>query len=287
MYPQQVEPGIESIRHPDQERPATFVDALLIILVFLGSQVVLGLVLGLVAFFTTRGTTAIEYALLEAASVVAALWVVSRRLRVKMTSLLPDKAGPCSFWLAAATGALGASLPMLSIERWLTILLPVPGFLKSVFSSIITPDDLAGSMILAMVVAPIGEEILFRGVMLRGFRSVYGPTKGVLYSALLFGLVHLNPYQFVAGFLLGLFLGFLYVRTDSLVLPVIAHAVYNGGFAALSYLERGRVVAALGGRGATSFLEVAVGLGILALSVWLLLRVTASKPARRPARSVE
>lgn len=62
----------------------------------------------------------------------------------------------------------------------------------------------------AVLLAPVLEEIVFRGIMLDGFPKRYSPTKATLWSALFFGLIHLNPVQSVGAFMLGISLGWLH-----------------------------------------------------------------------------
>ncbi len=78
-------------------------------------------------------------------------------------------------------------------------------------------------------IAPFLEEMLFRGIILRGFLNHYSPRKSIVLSALIFGLVHLNLYQIPVAFILGCFLGWLYYSSGSLWPSILAHALYNGG----------------------------------------------------------
>ena len=87
-------------------------------------------------------------------------------------------------------------------------------------------DDLA-TMLLGCVIAPVVEEMLFRGVILRGFLQRYERSHAIWASAALFGLAHLNIYQFVAALLLGALSGWLYERSRSLVPCIALHAGYN------------------------------------------------------------
>ncbi|WP_167855199.1 CPBP family intramembrane glutamic endopeptidase [Hymenobacter wooponensis] len=77
------------------------------------------------------------------------------------------------------------------------------------------------------VVAPVLEEVLFRGVLLTGLLRNYRPWVAIGQSALLFGLIHMNPQQIVGAGLLGLSLGWLYYRTRSLRLCMAMHAFNN------------------------------------------------------------
>lgn len=78
------------------------------------------------------------------------------------------------------------------------------------------------------ILAPIIEEILFRGIILRGLLQ-YGasPIMAIFLSSFLFGLAHLNPWQFLGAGILGAIFGYVYYRTQSLWLPVFLHALNN------------------------------------------------------------
>jgi uncharacterized protein len=69
--------------------------------------------------------------------------------------------------------------------------------------------------------------MLFRGIILRSFLQQYGRRRAFLYSAALFGLAHLNIYQFTIAFLGGIFLAWLYERTRSLWPCILVHGAYN------------------------------------------------------------
>ncbi len=75
--------------------------------------------------------------------------------------------------------------------------------------------------------APLLEEILFRGIILDGFLKNYAPTKAIFWSAVIFGLIHLNPYQFIAATLIGILMGWIYWRTRSLWLCILIHFINN------------------------------------------------------------
>ncbi|WP_233871339.1 CPBP family intramembrane glutamic endopeptidase [Paraburkholderia adhaesiva] len=84
-----------------------------------------------------------------------------------------------------------------------------------------------GSTVLVCLIAPIVEEMLFRGIFLRSFLRQYPPGTAIANSAAVFGLAHLNVYQFVVAFGIGLIIGKLYERTRSLLPGILLHACYN------------------------------------------------------------
>jgi glutamate-5-semialdehyde dehydrogenase len=81
--------------------------------------------------------------------------------------------------------------------------------------------------VLAVVVAPLTEEVLFRGLILRGLLGRWRPSLAIVTSALLFALLHFNPAQTPVALVLGLVLGWLYYRTRSIGLCILGHAVNN------------------------------------------------------------
>ena len=78
-----------------------------------------------------------------------------------------------------------------------------------------------------VIAAPILEEVLFRGVIFESFDERFGKGVAVIISALLFGVIHGVPVQMVNAFVVGLVLGYIYLRTRSLISVIIIHAVNN------------------------------------------------------------
>jgi membrane protease YdiL (CAAX protease family) len=125
--------------------------------------------------------------------------------------------------LLAATVCLGTIIdPIINA-------IPMPKSFEHLF------DDLLFSLskypvlaVFSIAIAPgIMEEILFRGIILDGFLKNYKPQKAIMVSALLFGLIHLNPWQFIGGLAFGLLLGWTYWKTRSLLICMLMHALNN------------------------------------------------------------
>jgi membrane protease YdiL (CAAX protease family) len=83
-------------------------------------------------------------------------------------------------------------------------------------------------VLFSCVAAPVLEEMLFRGVILRSFLRQYSRTFAILWSATLFGIAHLNLYQMATALVLGIVAGWLYERCRSLWPCILLHAAYNG-----------------------------------------------------------
>jgi len=114
----------------------------------------------------------------------------------------------------------------LGIVSPIVNLIPMPESIKKVFMALGSQTGIF-AFILTVVAAPILEELIFRGIILDGLLRVYSPVKSILVSSFLFGFVHLNPWQFVTGFIIGIFSGWVYYKTRSLLPSIIIHAAVN------------------------------------------------------------
>ena len=77
------------------------------------------------------------------------------------------------------------------------------------------------------LLAPVLEELLFRGAIQSELQLKYKPWIAILISSLLFGVVHLNPAQIPFAFMLGMMFGWLYYRTGSLLPGIVGHVLNN------------------------------------------------------------
>jgi len=95
-----------------------------------------------------------------------------------------------------------------------------------------------------VIAAAVLEEYLFRGVILNLVQQQAGAAAAIMISSLVFSLYHLSLFQALPTFLLGLGLGVLYLRTNVLLSPIIAHATFNLAGAALFLASASRQGAA-------------------------------------------
>ena len=101
-----------------------------------------------------------------------------------------------------------------------------------------TGGPLWSSFLVVAIFAPIFEEWLCRGMVLRGLLTKMKPGWAIVVSALFFAVIHANPWQALNAFLIGLMMGYVYYKTGSLILTMIIHFVNNGTSVILSNIER-------------------------------------------------
>jgi membrane protease YdiL (CAAX protease family) len=126
----------------------------------------------------------------------------------------------------------GLLLAMSAVESMLVWYFPLSRAEQAMFERMMAPG--LGTLVAVCILAPILEEMLFRGVILRSFLHQYPRHTAILASATLFGLAHMNIYQFVVGLALGSLAGWLYERARSLWPCIFLHSTYNSLIAYLS-----------------------------------------------------
>jgi uncharacterized protein len=132
-------------------------------------------------------------------------------------------------------------------------------------------------LLFSCVAAPVLEEMLFRGVILRGFLRQYSRTFAILWSATLFGIAHLNLYQMATALVLGIVAGWLYERCRSLWPCILLHAAYNGFVTGYYDWMMGHAETQVAGPGAAF---IGVAFGALILGGLILLKLLGANPAR-------
>ena len=103
---------------------------------------------------------------------------------------------------------------------------PMPQWLEETMKQLLDAP-LWITLISVSVFAPLFEEWLCRGVVLRGLLAKNSPMTAITVSAAFFAIIHLNPWQAIPAFILGLLFGYVYYKTGSLKLTMLMHCANN------------------------------------------------------------
>ena len=77
------------------------------------------------------------------------------------------------------------------------------------------------------IIAPFFEEVLFRGLVYGSLRSVMRPWAAILLQAIFFGIAHAVLFQSIFAAIMGVLLGIVYCKTESIVTSAICHSAFN------------------------------------------------------------
>ena len=128
------------------------------------------------------------------------------------------------FYIPIIFSSIGAIILIGELTNLLFYFYPIPENIINEFKFILSNK---WGVIAAICVAAITEESLFRGMILVGLNKNYNEKISIALSSLLFGLIHVIPWQVVPAFFAGLFLGWIYLRFKSIILCIFIHALNN------------------------------------------------------------
>ncbi len=205
---------------------------MLAILIMLLLQFVAGLVLIVASFVVgelprSDGNIPMFNVPLMAISLIAADVIIAlvcmalfRRKQYTRSRYVPST----STWKQNLVGLLGCLFGVMALDL-MTELIGIPNLMEAQMLTICRNPWGVAAIALA---APVGEEILFRwGIMGHLLHRNRGVAQSILVSALLFGLIHLNPAQVFFAMAMGILLGMLYWKTGNLLLPILLHMLNN------------------------------------------------------------
>lgn len=123
---------------------------------------------------------------------------------------------------------MGGRIFALNIGYMFSLIVPIKESLLDVFDAMVgAKASLPGQILLLVIIAPITEEIVYRGLILKGLLKHYSVKKAIIISSLLFAFMHFNIWQGVIAFVLGLLLAWIYIKTKSITPCILAHALHN------------------------------------------------------------
>jgi|GEM_PF-4371647 len=189
-------------------------------------------------------TFAINAILVELLAIyLPAYFFIEKRGGKAAFGLVPVSAGE---WAWALLFGVAACFLSSGLNGFTQYLWQLSGADLSVLSSSITVDGgwrLAAMIFLLAIVPPIAEETLFRGALLHAWLP-RGKTAALWHTAVLFALVHLQPQEFPALLLLGLFLGAVTLMTGSVYPAMAIHGMNNLMVVLLTYAAGTQAAAA-------------------------------------------
>lgn len=170
----------------------------------------------------------VKKALLGTVSTVFILVYGYRKLKAPFGQVFPFRFFNPLIIVAVIIFFLGMHNLLNEVNLFIEKVIPPPAWFWELFDNVLQPaGNWWGSFVRVAVIAPVVEELIFRGIILQGLRRNYSALVSVFMSALLFAVFHLNPWQFPATFILGLLLGWITVMNNNIVLAITGHSINN------------------------------------------------------------
>ena len=129
--------------------------------------------------------------------------------------------------LLAFTGVFATIAAAYVIEPVVLVLPEMPQHMKDQLEMLLEGMPFWATLLSVCIFAPLFEEWLCRGFVLRGLLQKTNPAVAIAASALFFAVIHGNIWQGVPAFAIGLILGYVYYKTGSLKLTMLMHCANN------------------------------------------------------------
>lgn len=124
-------------------------------------------------------------------------------------------------------GTIASFACAAAIQMALSVIMPnVSAAFDSTMNSVLSGVTALG-FVMTLVLAPIGEEVAMRGLMINRAKKSFGLVGCVILSGILFGVFHLNPIQGLYAIPIGAFFGFVAYKYNSVVPCIFAHSLNN------------------------------------------------------------
>lgn len=150
---------------------------------------------------------------------------------------------PAMNWLVDANASMSLPSWMSGVEQWMRTTEDAAADATKQILDIHSVIELIACVFVVGFMAGLSEEMLFRGAMLRTMQDSRLGTHAVVWIvAIIFSAIHMQFYGFIPRLVLGLWLGYLLVWTQSLWVPIIAHTLNNSTVVVFSYLTNKGII---------------------------------------------
>lgn len=214
------------------------------------TMIVINFIQNIFVMFMVKNTS-LTVGAISFLSIAVGFYLIGFPIFYFMTKSLPTgekrECKKLSFWNVLALFCIAYGL-VYSTNLVTTIIMTIIGMIKG--TDVVNPlVDLVGSeswvwsFIFAGILAPIMEELMFRGIMLNKLRG-YGDNVAIVTTAVLFGLFHGNFSQFFYATALGLVFSYVTLKTGKIIYAIILHMGVNmiGSVVGMFVLESESIV---------------------------------------------
>jgi len=150
---------------------------------------------------------------------------------------------PLIDWMLRINEMLHFPETLQSIEQWMKNAEEDRKDITEAFLNVASWKGYAINVFMFGILAAVGEELLFRGIIQRLFGEWFrNQHVAVILTAFLFSALHMQFYGFLPRFMLGIYLGYLFIWTGSLWIPIFAHFVNNVSAVTVYFLVKRGII---------------------------------------------
>jgi len=205
--------------------------SILLCLLFIGVQIVLGLLIGLYQIKFMLSSDSLIIGVLTALAGIISFGIVLLigflKTKREFNEVFKFNGVSAYLWVAIIVFMAGLVIVTSELDNLLNYFLPMPLMFRDVFESLMAKQIFFIAIIIIGIIPAFTEELFFRGLILDGLKSNYSKKTAIFISALLFGIIHLNPWQFFGAFIIGSISAWICIETNSILLCMYMHFFNN------------------------------------------------------------
>jgi membrane protease YdiL (CAAX protease family) len=207
-------------------------NSILLCLLFLGMQIGLGLLIGVFSALLFKISyisvfVGILNGLANLISFGIVLLIGFKKTKRKFNEVFKFHNVSPLLWIVIIIFMIGFAIVTSELDNLVNYILPPPDIFRNLFETLMAKQAFVFAIIVIGIIPGLMEELFFRGLILDGLNRNYTKRKAIIISAFLFGVLHLNPWQFYSGFIIGLISAWICINTGSILLSIYIHFFNN------------------------------------------------------------
>lgn len=150
---------------------------------------------------------------------------------------------PFISWVVSLNESMKLPSFLQGVEHWMKDSEEQASQLTVAFLDVRTVSGFFMNLLVMAIIPAVGEELLFRGLLQKLFSAWFRNIHvAILFTALVFGIIHMQFYGLLPRMLLGVIFGYLFYWTGSLWAPVFAHFLNNATVVVVSFLSNLNII---------------------------------------------
>jgi membrane protease YdiL (CAAX protease family) len=206
-------------------------NAILLCVLFLAIQIGLGFLIGIVLVILKVSDVSLFSGILTGLGNLVVYGIVLligfKKTKRKFNEVFKFNKVSSFLWFSITIFMIGFAIVSSELDNLVNYILPMPEMFRNIFETLMAKQAFVFAIIVIGIIPGVMEELFFRGFILDGLNRNYSQRKAIIISALLFGIIHLNPWQFYGGFIVGIISALICIKTNSILLSIYIHFFNN------------------------------------------------------------
>ncbi len=150
-----------------------------------------------------------------------------KKSKMKFADIIKPEISSYPLFLLFVISTFGLTIVLSEFNNIFRYFFPMPEEKLNSFIGFLTSGNIFSVILSVGIVIPVMEEFLFRGLFLKGLMKNYSAPFSIITTSVLFAVFHVNPWGLLSYFCIGIFLSWIFIKTDNLIYSIAAHSAYN------------------------------------------------------------